>query len=120
MRCSTTFALSYGLSFAAITALIVYTYLHHSKAIWDQYRNSTSEKPDSTYNYIEHLSDHHFGIHLADSSQHLTICIAIANLEHCSTYEAYAEVQGSALVVVFFPVRDCLFSQTQITYGFHC
>ncbi|KAI8959412.1 small oligopeptide transporter [Daldinia sp. FL1419] len=43
---STTFALSYGLSFAAITALIVYTYLHHSKAIWDQYRNSTSEKPD--------------------------------------------------------------------------
>ncbi|KAI0121994.1 small oligopeptide transporter [Daldinia grandis] len=43
---STTFALSYGLSFAAITALMVYTYLHHSKAIWDQYRNSTSEKPD--------------------------------------------------------------------------
>ncbi|KAF3059302.1 Sexual differentiation process protein isp4 [Daldinia childiae] len=43
---STTFALSYGLSFAAITALIVYTYLHHSRAIWDQYRNSTSEKPD--------------------------------------------------------------------------
>ncbi|KAI1660364.1 small oligopeptide transporter [Daldinia decipiens] len=43
---STTFALSYGLSFAAITALIVYTYLHHRKVIWDQYRNSTSEKPD--------------------------------------------------------------------------
>ncbi|KAI1772387.1 small oligopeptide transporter [Hypoxylon cercidicola] len=43
---STTFALSYGLSFAAITALIVYTYLHHSKAIWAQYKNSTSEKPD--------------------------------------------------------------------------
>lgn len=43
---STTFALSYGLSFAAISALIVYTYLHHSKAIWAQYRNSTNEKPD--------------------------------------------------------------------------
>ncbi|KAI0104948.1 small oligopeptide transporter [Hypoxylon sp. NC0597] len=43
---STTFALSYGLSFAAITALIVYTYLHHRKAIWAQYRNSTNEKPD--------------------------------------------------------------------------
>ncbi|KAI1805642.1 small oligopeptide transporter [Daldinia bambusicola] len=43
---STTFALSYGLSFAAITALIVYTYIHHSQAIWDRYRNSTSEKPD--------------------------------------------------------------------------
>ncbi|CAK7218725.1 hypothetical protein SBRCBS47491_003608 [Sporothrix bragantina] len=43
---STTFAMSYGLSFAAIAALIVYTYLHHSRTIWQQYRNSTSEKPD--------------------------------------------------------------------------
>ncbi|EMR68455.1 putative opt family small oligopeptide transporter protein [Eutypa lata UCREL1] len=43
---STTFALSYGLSFAAITSLIVYTYLHHRKAIWAQYQNSTNEKPD--------------------------------------------------------------------------
>ncbi|KAH8199653.1 hypothetical protein TruAng_006183 [Truncatella angustata] len=43
---STTFAMSYGLSFAAITSLIVYTYLHHSKTIWRQYKNSTTEKPD--------------------------------------------------------------------------
>ncbi|KAI0480871.1 small oligopeptide transporter [Xylariaceae sp. FL0804] len=43
---STTFALSYGLSFAAITALIVYTYIHHSATIWAQYKNSTNEKPD--------------------------------------------------------------------------
>ncbi|KAI1384598.1 small oligopeptide transporter [Hypoxylon trugodes] len=43
---STTFAISYGLSFAAITALVVYTYLHHGKTIWAQYKNSTNEKPD--------------------------------------------------------------------------
>ncbi|KAI1488116.1 OPT oligopeptide transporter protein-domain-containing protein [Biscogniauxia mediterranea] len=43
---STTFALAYGLSFAAITALIVHTYLYHRKTIWAQYRNSTKEKPD--------------------------------------------------------------------------
>ncbi|KAK1756173.1 OPT oligopeptide transporter protein-domain-containing protein [Echria macrotheca] len=43
---STTFALTYGLSFAAMTALIVYTYLHHGKTIWRQYKSSTSEKPD--------------------------------------------------------------------------
>ena len=43
---STTFAMSYGLSFAAISALVVYTYLHHSHTIWQQYRNSTHEKPD--------------------------------------------------------------------------
>ncbi|KAK3302024.1 OPT oligopeptide transporter protein-domain-containing protein [Chaetomium strumarium] len=43
---STTFAISYGLSFAAITSLVVYTYLHHGKTIWRQYRSSTTEKPD--------------------------------------------------------------------------
>ncbi|KAK4137776.1 small oligopeptide transporter [Trichocladium antarcticum] len=43
---STTFALSYGLSFAAIASLVVYTYLHHGKTIWRQYKNSTTEKPD--------------------------------------------------------------------------
>ncbi|KUJ19167.1 small oligopeptide transporter-like protein [Mollisia scopiformis] len=43
---STTFALSYGLSFAAIAALIVYTYLNHGKQIWQQFRNSTKEEPD--------------------------------------------------------------------------
>ncbi|KAF7546861.1 hypothetical protein G7046_g9183 [Stylonectria norvegica] len=43
---STTFALSYGLSFAAISSLVVYTYLHNGKQIWEQYRNSTKEKPD--------------------------------------------------------------------------
>ncbi|KAM5351346.1 hypothetical protein ACJ41O_004069 [Fusarium nematophilum] len=43
---STTFAMSYGLSFAAISSLVVYTYLHNGKQIWQQYRNSTNEKPD--------------------------------------------------------------------------
>lgn len=43
---STTFAMSYGLSFAAISSLIVYTYLHSRKKIWKQYQNSSSEKPD--------------------------------------------------------------------------
>lgn len=38
--------MSYGLSFAAISSLIVYTYLHHGKTIWKQYRNSTTEQPD--------------------------------------------------------------------------
>jgi OPT family small oligopeptide transporter len=43
---STTFALSYGLSFAAISSLIIYTYLNHGKQIWHQFRNSTTEEPD--------------------------------------------------------------------------
>jgi OPT family oligopeptide transporter len=43
---STTFALSYGLSFAAIASLVVYTYLNHGKQIWQQFRNSTNEEPD--------------------------------------------------------------------------
>jgi OPT family small oligopeptide transporter len=43
---STTFALSYGLSFAAIASLIVYTFLHHGKQIWNQARGSTNENED--------------------------------------------------------------------------
>ncbi|KAH8672106.1 small oligopeptide transporter-like protein [Tricladium varicosporioides] len=43
---STTFAMSYGLSFAAIASLIVYTYLNHGKQIWQQFRNSKTEEPD--------------------------------------------------------------------------
>jgi hypothetical protein len=34
------------MSFAAISSLVVYTYLHHGKYIWKQYMNSTTEKPD--------------------------------------------------------------------------
>lgn len=43
---STTFAMAYGLSFAAISSLIVYTFLHNRKQIYRQYKNSTTEKPD--------------------------------------------------------------------------
>jgi hypothetical protein len=43
---STTFAMAYGLSFAAISSLIVYTFLHNRKQIWRQYLDSTTEKPD--------------------------------------------------------------------------
>lgn len=43
---STTFAMSYGLSFAAIASLIVYTYLHHGSHIKKQWNASTREKED--------------------------------------------------------------------------
>ncbi|PHH77065.1 hypothetical protein CDD80_969 [Ophiocordyceps camponoti-rufipedis] len=43
---STSFAMAYGLAFAGISSLIVHTYLHYRKQIWQQYRNSTGEKPD--------------------------------------------------------------------------
>jgi len=43
---STTFALSYGLSFASITAIIVHTFLYFRKQIWTQARKSMNEQPD--------------------------------------------------------------------------
>ncbi|TFK79308.1 OPT oligopeptide transporter [Polyporus arcularius HHB13444] len=43
---STTFALSYGLSFASITATIMHTFLYFRKQIWVQARRSLSEQPD--------------------------------------------------------------------------
>ncbi|EJF60906.1 OPT oligopeptide transporter [Dichomitus squalens LYAD-421 SS1] len=43
---STTFALSYGLSFASITATITHTFLYFRKQIWIQARRALSEQPD--------------------------------------------------------------------------
>jgi hypothetical protein len=43
---STTFAVSYGLSFAAITATLMHAFLYYRKQIWTQARRSLSEQPD--------------------------------------------------------------------------
>jgi OPT family small oligopeptide transporter len=43
---STTFAISYGLSFAAIASLVTYTWIHHRRQIVSQLRSSRHEKPD--------------------------------------------------------------------------
>ncbi|SCU94224.1 LANO_0E06106g1_1 [Lachancea nothofagi CBS 11611] len=43
---SASFAISYGLSFASITAIVVHTALFHGKQIWNQVKNSGQEKED--------------------------------------------------------------------------
>ncbi|KAF8505092.1 OPT oligopeptide transporter [Gautieria morchelliformis] len=43
---SATFALSYGLSFASITATLVHAFLYFRKQIWVQARRSLHEQPD--------------------------------------------------------------------------
>jgi OPT family small oligopeptide transporter len=43
---STTFAISYGLSFASITATLVHAFLYFRKQIWVQARRSIHEQPD--------------------------------------------------------------------------
>lgn len=43
---STAFAISYGLSFASITATLTHTFLYYRKQIWTQARRSLSEQPD--------------------------------------------------------------------------
>ena len=59
-RCSTTFAISYGLSFASITSTITHTFLFYRKQIWSQLRRSLKEQPDiharlmSRYNPVPH------------------------------------------------------------------
>lgn len=41
-----TFALNYGLSFAALTASIVHVLLYHRKEIWHQFRQARNQIPD--------------------------------------------------------------------------
>ena len=40
------FAISYGLSFASITATLTHCFLYYRKQIWVQARRSLSEQPD--------------------------------------------------------------------------
>lgn len=41
-----TFALNYGLSFAALTAAIVHIILFHRKEIWHRFKASRNQEPD--------------------------------------------------------------------------
>jgi hypothetical protein len=50
---STTFALQYGLSFAATIALVVHTALYHGKDLWRKIRNSANEPKDIHNKLIE-------------------------------------------------------------------
>lgn len=43
---SASFAMSYGLSFASITATLTHIFLYYRKQIWTQARRSLSEQPD--------------------------------------------------------------------------
>ena len=51
---STTFAMSYGLSFASITATLTHTFLYFRKQIWVQSRRSMSEQPDIHARLMSH------------------------------------------------------------------
>ena len=41
-----TFALNYGLSFAALTAVIVHVVLYHRKEIWHRFKAARDQEPD--------------------------------------------------------------------------
>ena len=43
---SATFAISYGLSFATITATLTHTFLYYRKYIWSHARRPLSQQPD--------------------------------------------------------------------------
>ncbi|KAG7090576.1 hypothetical protein E1B28_009683 [Marasmius oreades] len=51
---STTFALSYGLSFATITATLSHTFIYYRKQIWNQARRSLREQPDIHARLMSH------------------------------------------------------------------
>ena len=43
---STTFALTYGLSFASIISVVVHTYLYHGKELWYRFKAARSQEDD--------------------------------------------------------------------------
>jgi len=51
---STTFAISYGLSFASITATLTHAFLYYRKQIWTQSRRAMHEQPDIHARLMSH------------------------------------------------------------------
>jgi hypothetical protein len=51
---STTFTISYGLSFAGITSTLVHAFLYFRKQIWVQARRSLHEQPDIHARLMSH------------------------------------------------------------------
>jgi len=46
MYISMSYSLTYGLSFAAVTAIVVHTYLYNGKEIWAKFKNSRAGGED--------------------------------------------------------------------------
>lgn len=99
---STTFAISYGLSFATITATITHAILFFRKQIWTQSRRSLQEKPDIHVSLCKgsrvvvrhHLHRHvHFWYRF---HRGMALGVSRMGLHHCHAYRSR----------VYYPCRD--------------
>ncbi|KAL1966252.1 hypothetical protein VTN77DRAFT_4605 [Rasamsonia byssochlamydoides] len=52
-----TFALNYGLGFAALTASIVHIALYHGKEVWNRWKNGNDEAPDIHFKFMSKYRD---------------------------------------------------------------
>ncbi|KZT03114.1 OPT oligopeptide transporter [Laetiporus sulphureus 93-53] len=80
----TTFAMSYGLSFAAITSTIMHTILYFRRQIWVQSRRSLSEEPDihaRLMNRYPQVPDWWYGVILVSMFAFGVISIEMWNTE---------------------------------------
>ncbi|KAF9960325.1 hypothetical protein BGZ72_007266 [Mortierella alpina] len=53
LRITTFFALSYGLSFAGLTAILAHTFLYHRKQIWAQWKEARGSSQDVHYKLMQ-------------------------------------------------------------------
>ncbi|KAF9951058.1 hypothetical protein BGZ70_001132, partial [Mortierella alpina] len=53
LRITTFFALSYGISFAGLTAILTHTFLYHRKQIWAQWKEARGSSQDIHYKLMQ-------------------------------------------------------------------
>ncbi|CAO3564077.1 unnamed protein product [Mortierella alpina] len=53
LRITTFFALSYGISFAGLTAILMHTFLYHRKQIWAQWKEARGSSQDIHYKLMQ-------------------------------------------------------------------
>ncbi|KAI8604603.1 OPT family small oligopeptide transporter [Dissophora ornata] len=53
LRITTFFAISYGIGFAGLTAIITHTFLYHRKQIWEQWKQARGSSQDVHYKLMQ-------------------------------------------------------------------
>ena len=113
---STTFALAYGLSFAAIAAVIVHTAIFHGQEVWIKYRSMKSEEEDVHFRMMQKYKDApqwwYAGLFVVMFAISMGICLGYPTLMHW-----WGFIVAMLIAVVWFVPIGLIQGMTSIQLG---
>ncbi|ORY09977.1 OPT family small oligopeptide transporter [Clohesyomyces aquaticus] len=101
-----TFAINYGLSFAALTAAIVHTILYHRKELWYRFKASRNQEPDIHMKLMSkyaHCPDWWYGVLLL-----ISVCLGLATVLAYDSQLPWWAYFVSLIVALIFLIPCCM------------